>query len=103
MSTWVDQQEANDPNKITTALASYRANRDSRFSRVAEHDGGDDRFGLWLALVDNRLTRAVGVGLFDLGDWPIRDSFESGDSPREAALIALESDDTYAALVGGEY
>lgn len=103
MSTWIDMREQQDPNKITTALASYRAHRDGKFARVAEHDGGDDRFGLWLALVDNRITRAVGVGLFDLGDWPIRDSYENGDSPREAALIALESDDTYAALIGGSF
>jgi hypothetical protein len=103
MSTWIDQQEQSDPNKITTALTAYRAHRAGKFARVADQDGGDERFGLWLALVDNRITRAVGVGLFDLADWPIRDSYESGDSPTEAALIALESDDTYAALVSGSF
>jgi hypothetical protein len=94
--TWIDDREAQEPEKIRAALANYAERRSTL--RVAEHDGGDDRFGLWLALVDARITRRVGLGLFDLGDWNIRDAYDSGSSPADAAQEALESDDTYAAM-----
>lgn len=92
--TWLDEQE---PGKRDALLAQYRANRDRM--RVAQYDGGDERFGVWLALVDRRIARAVGIGLFDLADWNMRDAYDSGTSPREGALEALRSDDLYASLV----
>jgi hypothetical protein len=94
MGTWLDEQPA---DKRDALLAQYREHR-ARM-RVAEHDGGDERFGVWLALVDRRITRAVGIGLFDLADWNMRDAHDDGMSPREAALEALRSDDLYASLV----
>jgi hypothetical protein len=100
--TWIDVREAQEPDKIRAALADYATRRGTTLRRVGEYDGGDDRFGLWLALVDARIVRRVGVGLFDLADWNMRDAYESGASPREAAQEALESDDLYASFVGGE-
>ena len=88
--TWLDTQPQ---EKVATALARYRTT-----PSMHTHDGGDERFGLWLALVNNRLIRTVGLGLFDLGDWPIRDAYDNGDSPSEAARLALSYDDTYGAL-----
>jgi hypothetical protein len=104
MSTWIDTREQQDPQKIADALASYRRHKAAGTgpaARVGEHDTGDERYGLWLALVDARLSRAVGVGLFDLGDWNMRDAYEDGMSPRDAAHETLAQDDTYSALVGG--
>lgn len=103
MGTWVDMREAEEPEKIRAALANYRERRDTpQLRRVSEYDGGDDRFGLWLALVDARIVRRVGVGLFDLADWNMRDAYEGGSSPAEGAREALESDDLYAGHFGGE-
>jgi hypothetical protein len=56
---------------------------------------GDAEFALWMALVDHNLARKVGLGLFDLADWPMRDAFDDGMSPSEAAQEALRSDDTF--------
>jgi hypothetical protein len=102
MSTWIDTREAQDPQKLGTALDGYRAERAGRFARVAAYDNGDERYGLWLALTDARIARAVGVGLFDLGDWNMYDAYADGMSPRDAAVEALRQDDTFSALVGGE-
>jgi hypothetical protein len=100
--TWIDEREAQEPEKIRAALADYARRRETpQLSRVAQYDGGDERFGLWLALVDARIVRRVGIGLFDLADWNMRDAYESGSSPRDAAQEALESDDLYASFVGG--
>lgn len=103
MGTWVDTREAEEPEKIRAALANYRERRKTpQLRRVSEYDGGDDRFGLWLALVDARIGRRVGVGLFDLADWNMRDAYDDGSSPKDAAQQALESDDLYAGFLGGE-
>jgi hypothetical protein len=92
--TWLDTQ---DTGKVQEWQAAYRTL--ASLSHIREYDGGDERFGVWLALVNARLTRGVGVGLFDLADWNMRDAYEDGMSPREAALEALRNDDTFAGLV----
>jgi hypothetical protein len=95
--TWLDQREAEEPAKVAAALANYAKRRDTL--RAAAHDNGDDRFGLWLAMVDMRVQRRVGLGLFDLGDWPMYDAYAAyaaGASPKDAAEQALASDDIYA-------
>lgn len=97
--TWIDDREAQEPEKIRAALANYRERRGTL--RVGAYDNGDDRFGLWLALVDARIVRRVGLGLFDLADWNMHDAYTDGASPKDAAQQALESDDTYASFVGG--
>lgn len=96
--TWIDSQPA---EKIEAALQRMREHPE-RFERTSAYAGGDERFGLWLALVNKRLSNAVGLGLFDLGDWNIRDAYDDGMSPREAAAETLRNDDTYSVLIGGE-
>jgi hypothetical protein len=64
--------------------------------------GGDEKYALWLALCDQKMMRLIGLGIFDITDWAWADNYEAGTSPAEAAKEALMSDDTYAALFGGE-
>lgn len=93
--TWLDEQPG---DRVATWAATIKANPE-RYGRVTRYADGDDAFAVWLVLVDRRITRAVGVGLFDLADWPMRDAYEGGMSPREAALEALANDDTFAGLL----
>lgn len=79
--------------------AAVGAMRGAPTSRWMVYARGDARFAVWLALVDKRVARKVGISLFDLGDCTLRDWFEDGLSPSEAAGEALASDDTYAFLV----
>lgn len=96
--TWIDVQ---DPAKVESSLTQLKAT--DRGRHIIEHyAGGDERFGLWLALADRRMTRAVGVGFSDISDWRWRDAYDEGYTPSEAAREALASDDTYAAMFGGE-
>lgn len=62
---------------------------------LRSYANGDAKFALWLALVDAHVTRRAHVGLFDLGDWPMRDAYDDGVPPSEAALEALRLDDTF--------
>lgn len=94
MSTWLDQK---DPAKIDAALAQMRERSPGYADEVA---GGDERFALWLAIVDGRMARSVGVTHRDIADWTWRDAYDSGMSPSEAAVEALQADDTYSALFG---
>lgn len=89
MSTWLDKQ---DPVKVESVLTLYR----ERQPRVSQYAHGDERFGVWLYLVDRVLTGMIGVGLFDLADWNIRDAYDDGLSPGEAAREAMRNDDTYS-------
>ena len=95
--TYIDELERRDPRKVAADLETYRTKRPS----VSEYDTGDERFGLWMAYVNARLLRSVGVGLFDLADWNMRDAYDGGASPKDGAQEALESDDLYASFVGG--
>lgn len=95
--TWLDAQPA---EKVDASLADLRATGGERWAqRVADVDG-DERFALWLLLVDQRMQRAVGVTHRDIGDWTWRDAYDGGYSPREAMREGLEADDTYSALFG---
>ena len=88
--TWLDEQDA---GKVDAALAKLRSTERGR-THIVEA-GGDERFGLWLALVDQRMLRLIGLGYRDISDWRWADAYEDGYSPRDAAREALESDDTY--------
>ena len=47
-------------------------------------------FAQWMDAVDRVLESRIGFSSGDLEDWMWRDSFEAGDSPRDAALSFLE-------------
>ncbi len=46
----------------------------------------------WLRAVDKVIGNLVGLAHQDFADWSWSDSFDSGDSPRSAALAALQED-----------
>jgi hypothetical protein len=93
--SWLDTKP---PEKVDAAIERLRARRGGHYY-IDEYADGDERFGLWLALVDQYLGKALTIGFTDLADWGWRDSFDAGDSPREAVLQALEADDLYAGLL----
>jgi hypothetical protein len=64
-----------------------------------EYARGDAGFAVWLFLVDRRIGRAFGIGLFDLADWGARSAFDAGVTPRDAARDALENDDIGALML----
>jgi len=92
--TWLDTQPT---DKVDAALADY-----VKMGRPMAGHTDDDRFGLWLLLVDRKISRFAGIGLFDLADTNSRDAYEAGESPKEHAREALASDDTFSAMFGGE-
>ena len=47
-------------------------------------------FEQWMKAVDAALESRLGLSSGDLEDWMWMDSYEAGDSPRDAALYALE-------------
>lgn len=87
--TWIDEQPR---EKVDAGIAKLS-------QRQLDNGCGEPSFALWLALVDNRMVRAVGVTHRDIGDWNWRDSFDAGDRPAEAALDALLDDDLYGSLM----
>ena len=47
-------------------------------------------FETWLAAVDAECVKLAGLGRDDIPDWCYWDSWESGETPNEAAVQALE-------------
>ena len=98
--TWMtDQRERQGVEKVDGAVADFAA-RNADY--VRDYANGNPEFGLWLALVDRRMGRAVGVTHRDIADWTWHDAFDDGVSPSEAAREALAADDTFGALFGDE-
>lgn len=93
MSDWLSTRDA------ASVVSGMDAMRRAPESRAMQYAGQDARFALWLYLTDRRVARRVGVSLFDLADVTLRDWYEDGLSPAEAAEEALASDDTYGLLV----
>jgi hypothetical protein len=69
---------------------------------VATHDL---TYAQWMRKVDLAVTKRIGCSIYDLTDCPLRDWFEAGLSPAEAATEALENegmgedeDDEYSTL-----
>jgi hypothetical protein len=86
-----------DPQKIEAAAATMPA--DSEFHRY----GNDDPyFALFLYLADRKCTHAIGLSIFDLADYLWYDAYEGGSTPSQAVREALENDDTYSGIFGGE-
>jgi len=86
MTTWLDNQEA---DRVEAQIDQMRQHRPA----LIQAQRGDERFALWLHLVDRRVRRQTLVGAGDLVDWPSRESYESGDSPSQAAKLAIENDE----------
>jgi hypothetical protein len=81
MSTWLDEQ---DQAKVTAALEKFRASTDHIAESAKRYGGDDERFDFWLYLIDRKVSRALGLSIFDLVDGPWRDYYDSGLSPMAA-------------------
>ena len=95
MTTWIDMQ---DQEKVNRNLSAARNANTGGWNHYLSYAGNDERFALWLAYADRRVTKMVGVSLFDLEDALSRDAFDSGMSPKEFALEALENDSLYSEM-----
>jgi len=58
--------------------------------RAEEYANGDQGFADWLRKVDAAVMARVGVGVFDLPDFLLRDEYDFGTDPVEAAEMAIE-------------
>lgn len=88
-------------DKVDVALDALRKQRDEGHHGVKaclDYANGDERFALWLRLVNAAVTRKAGVSLFDLADVTLRDWFDDGYTPNDAAREALSSDDLYGSF-----
>lgn len=63
---------------------------DRIMQRCMQYANHDSKFANWLAKVDTLVEKQVGVSLFDLEDFPLRDWFDDNVSATEAANMALE-------------
>lgn len=81
MTTYIDTL---DPVRTDELLAKHGEILANRYGVT------DQRFALWLGIVDQRLSMRTGMGHRDLADWTWRDAFDDGSSPSEAVQDALE-------------
>lgn len=96
MASWLDAQPK---EKIDAALERFRMS--SGYHRYMDYYG-DERFALFMTLVDRRLTRILGLGSMDLADFNSWDCYESGMSPAEAAEECLYAQDGIEFVFGDE-
>lgn len=64
-----------------------------------DYAGGHLAFAAWLEQTDRIMVRRYGVGLLDMADAPLRDYYEDGITPAQAAGLVLEGDDIGAMLL----
>lgn len=96
--SWLTENKSMD--EITGALEQLRGTE--LYAQAVDYAGGDEWFGLWLWLVNRRVSRAAGVSLWDLGDCMLRDAYDAGVSPAQAARDALAGDELFSFVFGGE-
>ena len=56
---------------------------------LRDYAGGDSAFYHWLVQVDHEVQSRVGVSLLDLPDLLLRDLYDDGTTPAEAAREAI--------------
>jgi hypothetical protein len=71
------------PAKVEAALAKVQG------TPWIKYAGGDAYFALWMALVDHRVMRRVGLSVLDLSDQPFTDWYEDGITPAQAAELTV--------------
>lgn len=69
--TWIDEQPT---EKIAAALEKYRADESPIIRECKDAAFGNESYGLWLALANVAMIRAVGLGVWDIGDWSWSDA-----------------------------
>lgn len=60
---------------------------------LVNYAGDDSDFALWLAAVDQRIAKALGLGMLDLADFQARPLYDDGMTPREGAMACLAFND----------
>lgn len=56
-------------------------------------------YGDWMKAANRWLISRLGISIYDLADFCSRDLYEDGASAEEAAITALENDDTGAMML----
>ena len=59
-------------------------------NRISAYAAGDKAFDAWMKRVDRYVECTVGLSVYDLPDCAFRTMYTAGDTPGEAASIALE-------------
>lgn len=93
MSTWIDTKPEHEVRTAIDALVEK-----GMWTQYIDYANGDERFALWLRLVDRRVQRMTKgvVTMFDLADWNSRDTFDAGCSPAEGVDAIADYDDMFA-------
>ena len=60
---------------------------------LMDYAGGNAEFALWMAVVDQRMMKLIGLTSQDLADFPSRDLYEDGLTPREGVQACLAYND----------
>lgn len=93
--SWIDEQPT---EKISAALEKYRADESVLIRDCKDASRGDERYGLWLALVNVAMIRQIGLSYRDISDWTWADAYANGYSPRDAVSEALAADDVFSLM-----
>jgi len=83
-----------DPAKIMAAVDKPSAKAWMNYA------GNDEFFALWMALVDRRVVRRVGLGVLDLSDANYHDWYDDGVTPAQAAELAVHGNAEWS---GGDW
>lgn len=83
--TWLDRQ----PQSQVDAAIAELAGHPDLVSRLHERAGNDQRYSLWLAMVDLHIEALPDT--HSTLDWDWRRAYKSGWSPRAAAFAAWAS------------
>lgn len=63
---------------------------------TTDYAGGNPDFAAWMDEVDQEVYRIAEIGVFDLEDYSFHSAWESGQSPEDAAVDALDNDELYS-------
>jgi predicted nucleic acid-binding Zn ribbon protein len=83
----MEEYTYNCPNCGGAGTLVYRGDYDMRCS-VCGYD-----FDVWLQMVDTVVIDTIGVGAYELAEWPYADAFVDGMDPTDAAHEAMMADD----------
>ncbi len=94
--SWWDEQDRQRQAAIAALLDSPRG------QEYLRHANGDRGFAAWLLVADATCAWRLGVSIFDIVDWTWRDAYDAGQQPGAAVRDAVQADDTFQTLLGGE-
>lgn len=95
MTTHIDTL---DPQQVVSSIDAMRQSDHGRFY-IDQVAGGDERFALYLLLIDKKMRLLLGVTHRDTEDAPWRAMYDDGMCPADAIREALSRDDLYRAIL----